>query len=243
MKENLPHSGVLHRGRFSEPGAAYFVTKCRWDVGPRHAALKALEFGGHSRSALGAQGSAGRGGPAHSEAPVKGAGHGGPAHSEAPVKGAGRGGPAHSEAPVKGAGHGGPAHICFTEPSAAEVIVSSIRWHQERGFAHLLGFVVMPDHVHWVFVLGERRALDDVMRGFGSVTWQGFRRAYEAGIGRVWEEDYHEHRLRSDERCWATIEYVHQNPVRKGLCAKAEDWPWTTANPRFRDWVEDDYLR
>jgi len=197
-RDHLPHSGTLHRGRFSEPGTAYFITKCRWDVGAKHAAMKALERAGDGGDALSVEGSAGQ---------------------------------------------GGPAHVCFTEPSAAEVIVSSIRWHQERRHAHLLGFVVMPDHVHWVFVLGEVRALDAVMRGFGSVTWQGFRRACGAGVGRVWEEDYHDHRLCSEERCWATIEYVHRNPVRKGLCARAEDWPWSTAHPRFRGWVEDSYLR
>jgi hypothetical protein len=28
---------------------------------------------------------------------------------------------------------------------------------------------------------------------------------------------------------WGCIEYIHMNPVRKGLVDKSEDWPWTSA--------------
>ena len=132
--------------------------------------------------------------------------------------------------------------LSLTDAAAAESIVASIDWHRRNRHAHLLAFVVMPDHVHWVFVLGEVRALDTVMEGFGSVTWQGFRRVYGPKVGKVWEDEYHDHRLRSEERVWGTLEYVHENPVRKGLCGKAEDWPWSTANARFRNWIEEEYL-
>ena len=201
----LPHSADLRQGRFSEPGAAYFITKCREDVGLRRAAQKAREDAGQGR-------------PAHRTG--RDAGQGRPAHRRIA-----------SNCP------------CFANPAVAEIIIDSIRWHQEQRHAHLLAFVVMPDHVHWLFVLGERRSLDKVMHGFGSVTWQGFRRACGRDVGKVWEDEYHDHRLRSEERVWATLDYVHENPVRRGLCARAEDWPWSTVNPRFRPWIEEDYLR
>ncbi|HEV3024633.1 MAG TPA: hypothetical protein VGX76_19290 [Pirellulales bacterium] len=28
------------------------------------------------------------------------------------------------------------------------------------------------------------------------------------------------------------IQYIEQNPVAAGLCAHAEDWPWSSAKPR-----------
>jgi len=100
----------------------------------------------------------------------------------------------------------------------------------------------MPDHVHWVFVLGEERSLDEVMQGIGSVTWREVLKVIALSVPTFWEEEYHDHQLRTEERVWATIEYVHDNPVRRGLCARAEDWPWSTANARYRDWIEDEYL-
>jgi len=31
------------------------------------------------------------------------------------------------------------------------------------------------------------------------------------------------------ESIYAGIEYIHNNPVRRGLVARAEDWPWSSA--------------
>ena len=130
----------------------------------------------------------------------------------------------------------------LTDPAAADIIIRSIRWHQEQLSTHLLAFVVMPDHVHWVFILGESRSLDQVLKGFASVTSRQIIQAYGLTPHVVWQEEYHDHRLRSEEKTWAKVEYVHANPVRRGLCAGAEDWPWSTANPRFKGWVEEGFL-
>ena len=31
------------------------------------------------------------------------------------------------------------------------------------------------------------------------------------------------------ESIYAEIEYIHNNPIRRGLVARAEDWPWSSA--------------
>ncbi|HPD17751.1 MAG TPA: hypothetical protein PLE19_22665 [Planctomycetota bacterium] len=133
--------------------------------------------------------------------------------------------------------------LSLAEPPVAQGIADSIHWHLERSLAYPLGFVVMPDHFHWVLVLGHERSLEEVMHGLSGAVWNAVRRAYGPRVGKVWQDEYHDHRLRSDEWCWAKIQYVHENPVRKGLCARAEDWPWSTANPRFRGLIATQYLR
>jgi hypothetical protein len=42
----------------------------------------------------------------------------------------------------------------------------------------------------------------------------------------IWQNDTFDHILRGVESYEAKWEYVRMNPVRAGLCAKAEDWPW-----------------
>ena len=32
---------------------------------------------------------------------------------------------------------------------------------------------------------------------------------------------------------WETIEYIHSNPVRRGLCDSETDWPWSSAGVFF----------
>ena len=33
------------------------------------------------------------------------------------------------------------------------------------------------------------------------------------------------------------IVYMHQNPVRRGLCAQPEDWLWSGASSRLQQWT------
>ena len=47
--------------------------------------------------------------------------------------------------------------------------------------------------------------------------------------GVKWQEGYFDHRLRDDERgeeLSIKMDYIRENPVAAGLCARSEDWPW-----------------
>ena len=47
---------------------------------------------------------------------------------------------------------------------------------------------------------------------------------------RFWQRGGgHDRNLREPEAIHAEIEYMHNNPVRRGLVARAEDWPWSSA--------------
>jgi len=79
----------------------------------------------------------------------------------------------------------------------------------------------MPDHLHAILSFARDQSMSDVIRD-----WKRFH----ARMNHVfWQEGYFDHRLRGDERCaqlTAKTNYIRQNPVAAGLCAKAEDWPW-----------------
>ena len=79
----------------------------------------------------------------------------------------------------------------------------------------------MLDHLHALLSFSYD---DSMSRIIGE--WKHFQ-ARRHGI--AWQEGYFDHRLRDDERgeqLAAKMDYIRQNPVAAGLCAKAEDWPW-----------------
>src|SRR5437899_9555992 len=47
----------------------------------------------------------------------------------------------------------------------------------------------------------------------------------------VWQEESFDHVLRSSESLDAKIDYVLQNPVRKGLVRIASEYPWSWRKP------------
>jgi len=79
----------------------------------------------------------------------------------------------------------------------------------------------MPDHLHALVSFQRDEPMSDVIGD-----WKRFQRQKREV---VWQEGYFDHRLRDDERgeqLSAKMDYIRQNPVVAGLCAKAEDWPW-----------------
>ena len=87
-------------------------------------------------------------------------------------------------------------------------------------------YVVMPDHVHlFAKPALEAKPLPDWMKTWKSIS---ARRLMSSRMiaAPVWQPDYFDHFVRTPcayEKKW---EYVLQDPVRKGLCLKAEDWPF-----------------
>ncbi len=55
---------------------------------------------------------------------------------------------------------------------------------------------------------------------------------------RFWQEGPGYDRNIEDETLNASIRYIHPNPVRKGLCAEAWDWEWSSSR-----WYEREALR
>ena len=45
---------------------------------------------------------------------------------------------------------------------------------------------------------------------------------------RVWQPRFWEHTIRDDEDLANHVSYVHANPVRHGLVASMDDWPYST---------------
>ena len=48
------------------------------------------------------------------------------------------------------------------------------------------------------------------------------------GKKSFWMRDYWDRYIRSETHLKNVIDYIHQNPVKAGLCSKAEDWKWSS---------------
>jgi REP element-mobilizing transposase RayT len=129
----------------------------------------------------------------------------------------------------------------FSRAGFAEILIDSFVWARDQGWYRLLGFVVMPDHYHLVIGLGERKPLDRVMQSLNRFTAGQVNEALDRS-GMLWEEGYYDHLLRDRRDFDAVLEYVHNNPVEAGLVELQEDWPFSTANPRYMEFIDWEWL-
>lgn len=110
----------------------------------------------------------------------------------------------------------------------------------------LWAYVLMPEHAHVLVYPGSVR-IRDVLKSIKQpvarkevarlrveqspllerlrVTWPSGRVEY-----RFWQQGggYDRNLVRS-ETVWKVIDYIHNNPVRRGLPATQLDWPWSSA--------------
>jgi putative transposase len=89
-------------------------------------------------------------------------------------------------------------------------------------------YVVMPDHLHFFTVSDESQgaaSLSHFVGGFKQWTAKGILGAAGAAPP-LWQRQFFDHLLRSDESYESKWHYVRENPVRAGLARTADEWPY-----------------
>lgn len=117
----------------------------------------------------------------------------------------------------------GTNQLC--QPKTAEVIHAAFQFYQERGdlWVHLL--LLMPDHLHAIISFNREPGMQKSIHEIKKYTARNH--------GMQWQRDFFDHRLRHDESYIEKAHYIRMNPVRAGLCAIPEEWPYVWEN---RSW-------
>jgi putative transposase len=92
--------------------------------------------------------------------------------------------------------------------------------------------VIMTDHAHMVFSLHDDWTLTRVMRRVKGVSSRLINQELGAR-GSLWQDESFDRLMRCDEDVRKKCEYICQNPVRDGLAASVDEYPWI-----WRLWVE-----
>ncbi|MBK9989369.1 MAG: transposase [Verrucomicrobia bacterium] len=87
-------------------------------------------------------------------------------------------------------------------------------------------YVLMPDHVHLFAVpSSDAKRRDEWLKSWKSVSSRRLAK-FLSVEPPIWQADTFDHLLRSAESYSEKWDYVRANPVRRGLVAKADEWPW-----------------
>ena len=122
-------------------------------------------------------------------------------------------------------------HSVLAGHDVAKILIEEWRTaHVRHGWA-VGRYVIMPDHVHF-FCRAEidAKTLSQFIGAWKSWT---SRRIHALGPSRsataataLWQREFFDHVLRSDESYSEKWNYVRDNPVRAGLVSSAEEWKY-----------------
>ena len=102
-----------------------------------------------------------------------------------------------------------------------------------------VGFVVMPEHVHAVVWFPGHDQIVHLMKQWKQRPSVPIKRlmtlVFVKYAGRidpgepVWQAEYYDLNLFTEEKTEEKLVYMRQNPVRAGLVERPCDWPWSSA--------------
>lgn len=116
-------------------------------------------------------------------------------------------------------------------PEAAKIVQNAIlHFHRKR--YEVLGWCVMPNHVHAIFSPLANHTPAGILHSWKSFTAHKINSAlYREGT--LWERESFDHLIRSADHVESFVEYAENNPVEAGFCARAADWPYSSASVEF----------
>ena len=119
---------------------------------------------------------------------------------------------------------------------ACPEVHASFRTFATRAEAHRIAVgrdVLMPDHAHLFVSMGGALTLGEWMKSLKQTLGKtlaalGHEPSQVPGerLRSFWQPGFHDHLLRHDESYAQKWDYVWMNPVRAGLVAAPEDWPY-----------------
>jgi REP element-mobilizing transposase RayT len=113
---------------------------------------------------------------------------------------------------------------------AARAIVVRHCLHDHGKKLAMHAAIVMPEHVHLLLTplldpQGRVYPLKHILKLIKGSSAHSVNESM-GHHGPLWQEESFDHVLRSNESFAEKLEYIRQNPVRRGLVERPEDYPW-----------------
>ncbi|RYY20415.1 MAG: transposase [Cytophagaceae bacterium] len=142
----------------------------------------------------------------------------------------------------------------FTRPVYKDLLIDSLRYCQQHKGLGLYAYCLMTNHLHLIARAAEGYELSDIVRDFKKFTARALFKELEhlpTESRRSWlrccqswkcsllglrapsctsSQRSHGVELRTEEMVRQRLHYTHENPVRAGICYKAEDYVYSSAS-------------
>lgn len=133
----------------------------------------------------------------------------------------------------------------FNNSLIAEYFIANLSIVRETHQLDILAYVVMPEHCHMLVYPNQEiysisTILTDIKSPVSKFAFANFPEFREQcsfvrpskGIEyQFWQPGGgYDRNMWSDEAIQNSIAYIHNNPVKRGLCSAPEDWKWSSAS-------------
>jgi REP-associated tyrosine transposase len=110
-----------------------------------------------------------------------------------------------------------------------KILYETIDWLTVNNHIFFPSVTMMPNHFHILFQLGNQKSLPQVMESLCKFTAKKYN-IIKNTHGAFWQTGYYDHAIRKNESVLKHINYILNNPTRKGLVESRDAWPYKIIN-------------
>lgn len=134
-------------------------------------------------------------------------------------------------------------------PEVKKIILDSLSFLYDQKRCYVYAFVIMNNHIHLIWQMREGHLLQDIQRDFLKFTAQKIKfflqdhhsallRELEVNLKdrkyQIWQRNSLNVPLYSEYVFQQQLDYIHQNPVKAGLCSFPSDYDYSSAQFYFK---------
>ena len=110
-------------------------------------------------------------------------------------------------------------------PEARDFFLSVFEQVRRSYVFDVIAYVVMPEHVHLLISEPERGDPSVVMKILKQTV---SRKLLPTNGTRFWQPRFYDFNVFSEQKQNEKINYIHNNPVTRGLVSSPEEWRWSS---------------
>jgi putative transposase len=119
----------------------------------------------------------------------------------------------------------------FVVEPYVRLFLKTLYGYRRQGKFLLHAFVLMPEHAHLLLTPADDVTIERAIQ----LIKGGFSHAFGLEFGRkeIWQRGFTDHRIRDMGDFRAHRDYIHQNPVKRGMVETAREYRYCSAFPGF----------
>jgi putative transposase len=103
--------------------------------------------------------------------------------------------------------------------------IQCLKQLREKYRLKVFAYCVMPEHIHLLLAPGNNKvSISRIIQGFKSMTTRLYN--LNGRHEKLWQRYFYDHIVRREEDLNHVALYILENPVRKGLARRWEEWPY-----------------
>jgi len=130
----------------------------------------------------------------------------------------------------------------FSLARSKNLLVKILGDVRDRYGFFLVGYVVMPEHIHLLISEPAKGTPSTIMQVLKQRVSRQLRRktrvstrqlklafrVSDHSLPRFWQPRFYDFNVWSQKKFVEKLQYMHLNPVKRGLASHPKDWPWSS---------------